>query len=151
MTILDALLVVIIDQPGREREALRSMLASMQNVRIVEILDDCSEFDGWMEGHFADLVVIRKRPDHATACTEPLKAIKTANPRAHLLVIVEKIDQVQALEEGGMDHVFLTGFTSNELFAVLDQWSMDKILNYFTEEQKVHVMKGHSSYLEMLI
>jgi DNA-binding NarL/FixJ family response regulator len=150
MTILDTLLVVVVDEPGRERDALRTMLASMQNVRIVEMLSDCNNLKSWIIGNYPDLVVIRERSVNG-ACLDSLLSVKIANPQTRFLVIAEKMEQVHVLLAEGIDHVFLKGFTSTELFAVLDQWSMEKILHYFTEEQKPSVLKGNVSYLEMLI
>jgi response regulator RpfG family c-di-GMP phosphodiesterase len=150
MTILDTLLAVVVDEPGRERDALRTMLASMQNARIVEILDDCSALEYWMVGHYPDLVVIRERSIEME-CLDRLKSIKKVNPQSRFLVIAEKMDQVQSLLAEGIDHVFLKGFTSTELFVVLDQWSMEKVMHYFTAEQKPCSKVGQSSFQELMI
>jgi DNA-binding NarL/FixJ family response regulator len=150
MTILDALLLVIIDEPGRERDALRTMLASVQNIRIVEMLDSCSDLSQWMNNRYPDVVIIRERSVNEE-CKGLLMSLKTANPQTRFLVIAEKSEQVQALLAEGIDYVFLRGFTSTELFTLLDQWSMDKIMHYFSNEQKQSPLNKRSSYLEILI
>jgi DNA-binding NarL/FixJ family response regulator len=150
MTILDPLLLVVVDEPGRERDALRTLLASMQSVRIVEILDKCSDLSLWMINRYPDVVIIRDR-SMDEVCKNNLISIKKASPQSRLLVIADKSEQVEALMVAGMDQVFLRGFTSTELFTLLELWSMEKIMNYFSDEQKQFPIQRHSSYLEMMI
>jgi DNA-binding NtrC family response regulator len=149
MTILDALLLVVVDEPGREREALRTMLASMQNVRIVEMLGSCNELKHWMVNRFPDVVVIRERSVNEE-CKTLLKSTKMASPQTRFLVIAEKSEQVQIFLAEGVDHVFLRGFSSAELYVLLDEWSMEKMMRVFSDEQKQTSDQRDSSYMELL-
>ena len=150
MTVLDTLLLVVVDEPGRERDALRTMLASLQNIRIVEMLDDCKDLSHWTPNSYPDVVVIRERSLN-TECRTSLMSIKMANPRSRFLVIVENNEQLQALMVAGMDHVFLRGFSSTELFALLDCWVMDKMVDSFSDGKINSFAQKHSSYQELMI
>jgi len=148
MTILDALSLVIVDEPGRARNALRTMLVSTQNVRIVDLFDTCSDLNLWMSYCFPDVVVISERSMRGE-CRPLLKSIKAAYPRSRFLVILEKSDQAQAWLAQGADQVFLKGFSSSELFALMDQWSMDKMMHNFSDGQMQPPPFERSSYMEI--
>ena len=148
--VISNLLVFLIDQPGRERDALKAILTSMKDVREIELLDNFKALQNWLGRLYPDVVVIRERSGDFYWKSN-IKAIKASNPNLRFLIIAETSDQVTDMVEAGADHVFLKGFSSIELYNLLDQWSMEKIIHYFADEPGKAYISKQSSRLQLLV
>jgi hypothetical protein len=115
--------VILVDQPGRERDALRAMLVSMSGVRISGVLDECSKN---LTTPCPDVIIIKIRllSEH---CLEKIKAQREISLLPQYLVIADTTEQVRTFIANGIDKVLMTGFTNNELYQVLGQCQVEKL------------------------
>jgi hypothetical protein len=115
--------VVLVDQPGRERDALRAMLVSMSGIRMSGVLDECPEN---LPAPCPDVAIIKIRllSEH---CLERIKAQREISPLPQFLIIADTIEQVKTFTANGIDKVLMTGFTNNELYQVLEQCQVEKL------------------------
>lgn len=148
--ILDKLMIILVDQPGRERDALKAILTSMKNVREIELINEYKDLHNWFSVKYPDVVVIRERSDDQNLIRY-IKDIKAANPHLRFLVITETTKNIEELVEAGADHVFLKGFSSIELDDLLNQWSMEKILKYFVNRPDPQPLPSLSTHWQLLV
>jgi DNA-binding NarL/FixJ family response regulator len=120
------LTVVLVDQPGRERDALRAMLAAMPVVQIIGVMDECLVFTDKLTISCPDVVIVKVRL-MSKICVEKFKAQRQISPLPRYLVIADTMEQVKTFTANGIDKVLMTGFTNNELYEVLEQCLAEKV------------------------
>lgn len=120
------LIVMVVGQPGRERDALRVMLTSFRQVYLMTVLDGFTGFAENLNQTHPDAVIIKiKTFEHRHLLY--LQAMRQMYLFTRYLVIADTINQCRALTSIGMDQVFMTGFTNIELNQTLHLWSSEKM------------------------
>jgi DNA-binding NarL/FixJ family response regulator len=112
-------LALIAAKPGRVRDGLRALLATMPRIHAICLADD---------GLMALDIVAQKRPrivlldtnlPHNSKMWGVLEQIKDRWPHSLCLVLADNDLQKQAAQVAGADGVLIKGFATSELFIAI--------------------------------
>jgi DNA-binding NarL/FixJ family response regulator len=93
---------LIVARPGLLRESLQALLATIPQIEAVEVVDDPSTALKFMVRCQPSLVVMDFDPSE-TETWNLLERIRTAQPESHCVVLVDNVQQQQALQSASAD------------------------------------------------
>jgi len=106
--------VLIIAKPGQVRDGLRALLHAIPEVDVVD--QPCvgvPNTDLLAEHHPALILVDCRVAD--TRTPGALRQLKTQNPGACFLILVEDVEQRQLAQDTGFEHVLIKGSSAEKL------------------------------------
>lgn len=113
-------LALIAAPPDSLRYSLQALLARLPQIDSVQSVDDTRSMLSTLTTAQPKLMVLDVNlPGGETRTT--LRLIKAMAPRTHTVVLVDTIEQQQALQTSSVDLVLLKGYPAAELFANIER------------------------------
>jgi DNA-binding NarL/FixJ family response regulator len=113
-------LALIAAPPDSLRYSLQALLTGLSSIDSVRSVEDTrSLLDGLTDTQPRLVVLDVNLPGSETRAL--LTLIKTIAPRTHTVVLVDTIEQQQALQSASADMVLLKGYPAAELFASIER------------------------------
>lgn len=112
--------LVIIAPPGRQRDGLRVLLQASAKIALVGEADDLASGAQVIAERAPALVILQSGKDNGTFQAE-LRQLKIQCPNIHFAVVVPDYRQAEQARAAGADAVLMEGFTSETMFAAIDQ------------------------------
>jgi DNA-binding NarL/FixJ family response regulator len=113
-------LAFIIAAPTPLRYSLRALLTRLPQIDEVREVDDVRSYLPALSGVSPRLIVLDANALHNES-DQVLQEIKAAVPEACLVVLVDHIEQQQAVKSAIADRVLLKGYPAADLYASLEQ------------------------------
>lgn len=105
---------LVVAKPGRLRDSLLLLLATILKVAEVDQVDDAPSLMRHVEQRPPDLILMDTDLEH-NGSLEALQALKAEAPLIPCLVIVSNAHQQSMARNAGADGLLLRGFSSMEL------------------------------------
>ncbi|MDE3090311.1 MAG: hypothetical protein KGJ80_13095 [Chloroflexota bacterium] len=112
--------LVIIAPPGCQRDGLRVLLQAYNKIALVGEADDLASGAPVIAERAPALVILQSSKDNGTFEAE-LRPLKAQCPNTRFVVVVPDYRQAELACAAGADAVLMEGFTSETMFATIDQ------------------------------
>lgn len=115
--------ILVVAQPGLLRTSLVAVLTSAPEINVIAEADDLSLALSILEQQHPDLILVADNLNDQDWLV--LRQIKLQFPQTRRVVLVDDVQQKQALESPGAEAVLLKGAPASNLFTALERVSID--------------------------
>ena len=112
--------LVIIAPPGRQRDGLRVLLQAYDKIALVGEADDLAS-GAQVIAERAPALAVLQGGEGGEAFWAELRQLKAQCPNVRFTVVVPDYHQAELARAAGADAVLMEGFTSEIMFATIDQ------------------------------
>lgn len=112
--------LVVVAPPGRQRDGLRVLLRADNKIALVGEADDLTS-GAQVIAQRAPVLVVLQGGDDGEAVWKELCQLKTKFSKVHFAVVVPNHHQAELARAAGADAALMEGFTSETMFATIDQ------------------------------